>query len=148
MRRTLSAFLLASAVVAPASAASLSVPMDEVRVITFAKPVATVYVGNPVVADVNMIDTRRAFILGKSFGATNIIALDANGAQISNNLVTVLGRTASTVTLNKGGAQTTLTCAGRCEATPTPGDGKDNFSASADQMDKHMDAAKRAASNQ
>jgi len=64
MRRTLSSLALVTVLVAPASAASINVPLDEVRLITFAKPVATVYVGNPTIADINMIDTRRAFVLG------------------------------------------------------------------------------------
>ena len=59
--------------------ARLSVPMDEVRMVTFVKPVATVYVGNPMIADITVIDSRHVFVLGKAFGATNIIALDSNG---------------------------------------------------------------------
>ncbi len=148
MRRLMTSLLFATAIVAPASASSITVSMDEVRLVTFAKPVATVYVGNPVVADVNMIDTRRAFVLGKSFGATNIIALDKTGQQVSNSQITVLGRAASTVTLNRGASQVTLTCAGRCELAPMPGDGKDEFDAAVGQIERHQSLGKDAANVQ
>jgi Flp pilus assembly secretin CpaC len=86
-----------------AFAGGVAVPMDEVRTVAFAKPVATVYVGNPAIADINMIDARHAFVLGKSYGTTNIIALDNAGRN----------------------TQTTLSCTGqRCEAAPRPGDAR------------------------
>ena len=106
-----------------AFAGGVAVPMDEVRTVAFAKPVATVYVGNPAIADINMIDARHAFVLGKSFGTTNIIALDHWGRQVSNTFVSVSGSTGATVTLMKGATQSTLSCTGRrCEAAPVPGD--------------------------
>ena len=102
----------------------VAVPMDEVRTVAFAKPVATVYVGNPAIADINMIDARHAFVLGKSFGTTNIIALDNLGHTVSNTFVSVSGSNGgATVTLLKGATQTTLSCTGqRCESAPVPGD--------------------------
>ena len=107
----------------PASARSISVSIDKARVIEFKTPVTTVYVGNPSMADVNMIDSRHAFVLGKAFGVTNIIALDSKGNQISNDGLTVFGHTADVVTLNRGPAQFTYTCASwHCEAAPVPGD--------------------------
>lgn len=145
MRRVIVSFLLALFIAAPASAASIDLAMDEVKMITFSKPVATVYVGNPVVADVNMVDTRRAFVLGKSFGATNIIALDASGNQVANSEVTVLGRNASTVTLNRGAAQVTLTCAGRCEPAPKPGDNKEEYDSAIGQIRGYQSMGKEAA---
>ena len=68
----------------PAYARGVSIAMDEVRTITFPKPVATIYVGNPAIADINMIDSRHAFILGKGYGNTNMLALDNDGKQVSN----------------------------------------------------------------
>jgi len=39
-----------------ALAANVGVPMDQVRMITFRAPFKTVYVGNPVIADITIID--------------------------------------------------------------------------------------------
>ncbi len=132
MRNAIRTFLLtASALVAlgrPAMAeGGISIPLDEARVIAFAKPVQTVFVGNPTVADVNMIDPRHAFILGKAFGATNLIALDAKGNPIASRKVTVLGGS-SLITLNRGNDQYTFACAtGRCEHARAPGDNKQSY---------------------
>ena len=107
----------------PACARSISVSIDKARVITFDKPVSTVYVGNPTMADVSVIDPRHVFVLGKAFGVTNIIALDAKGNEVSNDPLTVFGHTANVVTLNRGAAQFTYSCASwHCEAAPIPGD--------------------------
>lgn len=144
MRRALAAFALLAATL-PAQAGPLSVSLDEAKVITFAKPVSQIYVANPIIADINLIDTRHAFVLGKAFGATNIIALDANGTQISSSQVVVMGREESVLTLYKGVNQTTLTCVNRCEASPTPGDSKDVFENAVGEIDRHQEQNKKAA---
>src|SRR3954470_12491250 len=110
-------------------ASDLSVPLDEVTATPFGKPVATVYVGNPAIADINMIDARHAFILGKGYGSTNIVALNRQGQQISDTRINVMGnQRESTVVLNRGAARVTYACtAQHCDVTPQPGDGKETF---------------------
>jgi Flp pilus assembly secretin CpaC len=126
---------------------SISLPIDEVRVVAFSQPVATVYVGNPVVADVSVIDSRHAFVLGKGFGSTNIIALNTDGKQVVNEHVTVFGHTGTTVVVNRGPAQATYACANsRCEVTPMPGDDDKSFSSRMTQAAAHQDAGAKAAS--
>lgn len=130
-----------------AAAHGIAVPMDEVRVIQFSSPVSTVYVGNPSIADVSMIDNRHAFVLGKGFGATNVVALDQDGKQVVNDAISVYARTGSTVTLMRGPNQTTLACGGaRCETSPMPGDDKDSFEVRTGQIEKHQDLNIKAAS--
>ena len=106
MRRTtaLLASLLLTAGAAQARSASVSVPLDEVRILAFAQPISTLYIGNPSVADVTMIDKRHAFVLGKSYGATNIVALDASGTEVSNQQVVVFGTSSAVVTVQRGAA--------------------------------------------
>jgi len=145
-------FLLATVFLAASSAAAgagsgVAIPLDEVRVITFKHPVATLYVGNPVIADVTVIDNRHAFLQGKAFGTTNLIALDANGRQIANRQVVVAGGSTALVTLQRGTSQTTYSCsAAHCEPSPQPGDGKDIFSETVDQLQKHQSMLTAAAS--
>jgi Flp pilus assembly secretin CpaC len=135
------------AAVSPAAARDLTVTLDEVRTITFATPVSTVYVGNPSIADINMIDARHAFIQGKGYGSTNIVALGHDGAQVSNTRVNVLSNDGqSTVVLNRGAARITYSCTStHCEATPQPGDDKDAFATGNTEIGQHEDAAKKAA---
>jgi hypothetical protein len=148
MRRTLFAALVVVAA-SPAYADGVAISMDEVRTITFPKPVATIYVGNPSIADINMIDSRHAFVLGKGFGNTNIVALDHEGDQVSNTHVSVMAREDSTVTLQRGTGRLTYSCtASHCEATPQPGDAKDAYDAVNGQLSTHEAAAKGAASGQ
>ena len=162
MRRTLFAAALLAAAAAgampPAWAAgkpvralagndAVALALDEVHTLTFRSPVATVYVGNPTIADVTMIDARHAFVQGKGYGRTNIVALNRDNVQVFNTHVTVMGNdSGSTVTLNRGAQRVTLSCAGgRCEPAPTPGDGKDSYDAANGQFAAHQSAARGAA---
>jgi Flp pilus assembly secretin CpaC len=146
MRRTLFAALtLLSAV--PAHAAGVSVMLDEVRTVTFPKAITTIYVGNPSIADINMIDSRHAFIMGKGYGSTNMLALDQNGKQVSNIPISVLSRQNATITLQAGVAgRVTYTCTSlHCETAPQPGDDKSVFENSNSEMSTHASSAKTAA---
>jgi len=123
MRHSLAAAFALTLTTAAAWASDVTVPIDEVRTVTFGRPVTTVYVGNPSIADINMIDARHGFVLGKSFGTTNVIALDGTGHQVANIPVSVAENRGATVTMFRGAARTTLSCGGpRCEVAPTPGD--------------------------
>jgi Pilus formation protein N terminal region len=147
MRRYLIAALLLTAT--GAWAGGVAVPLDEVRIVTFAKPVSTLYVGNPLIADVNMIDKRHAFVQGKAFGTTHLVALDETGRQIASDLVVVAGAGGGLVTLQRGMAQTTYACtSARCDATPTPGDSKDTYETALDQMTKHQSLLTKAATSE
>ena len=150
MRRlALLATVLALSAAAPAFAGDLDVPMDEVRMVTFVKPVATVYVGNPMIADVTVIDARHVFVLGKQYGATNIIALDANGREVADTPLTVNGRRSNIVTLNLGDQQVTYACgASRCESAPLPGDSTPVYSAAATDNSGHQGSSEKAAKTQ
>jgi len=145
------AFLAAAVLIAvtPAYAASdtVALALDEVHTLTFKTPVATVYVGNPTIADVTMLDARHAFVQGKGYGRTNIVALNRDNVQVFNAHITVVGaRDGGTVTLNRGAQRVTLTCAGgRCEPTPTPGDDQKAFDAANNQANTHQAAARGVA---
>jgi Flp pilus assembly secretin CpaC len=148
MRRAfLAAALLAAATPAAAAGDSVALALDEVYTITFKTPVATVYVGNPTIADVTMLDARHAFVQGKGYGRTNIVALNRDNVQVFNAHVTVVGaHDAGTVTLNRGAQRITLTCAGgRCEPTPTLGDDQKAFEAANTQTATHQSTARGVA---
>ena len=132
-----------------ASADDIAVAMDQMRLITFNVPVKTVLVANPVIADVTVIDTKRVFVLGKNFGTTNLIALDASGNPIANDQIVVAGREGQLVTLQRGVGQTTLACGGdRCQVTPAPGDDAAPFDAVSSQIQKRDSLAKSASAEQ
>ena len=146
--------LLAAAIVASTGIAhaapkgdGVALALDEVRTLTFKNPITTVYVGNPSIADVTMIDARHAFVQGKSYGRTNIVALDRENTTVFNTNVSVSGgQGGGTVTLNRGAQRVTLTCAGgRCEPTPTPGDEQKTYDIENNQLNTHQAAARNMA---
>ena len=127
--------------------AGLGVTIDQARLIEFPKPVKTVFVGNPTVVDVSMIDSQHAFLLGKTFGVTNMIALAADGNQISNQQVTVLNNGAA-VTINRGADQYNYMCTHvHCETAPRPGDPTGYVSNTESTATSHSGAATGAGSN-
>jgi hypothetical protein len=122
----------------------VALALDEVHTVTFNTPIATVYVGNPAIADVTMIDARHAFVQGKGFGRTNIVALNHDNAQVFNAHVSVTGNEGGgTVILNRGAQRVTLNCAGgRCEPTPMPGDDQKTYDTENGQITSHQSAAR------
>jgi hypothetical protein len=149
MRRavTLALFAAISSIAGftPAFAGSISVPMDQARIVTFKSPVSTVYIGNTVYADVTLIDSKHAFLLGKTMGQTNLLALATDGKIISNDQITVYGRRVGMMTLNRGGVQYNYTCTPlQCETQPVPGDEPTYFSNTHSGQEKHEDMAAKA----
>jgi Flp pilus assembly secretin CpaC len=137
LRLTASALALAAGLAFVLPASAITVSADEVQILTFKSPVKTVFVGNPTIADVTVIDSTHVFVLGKSFGMTNLVTLDEEGHQGASERITVLNRQESIVTLQRGTARSTLYCAAnRCEISPTPGDDAERFDAVAGQIDK------------
>ncbi len=132
-----------------AHAAGIEIALDQVRVLTFNGPVKTVFVGNPVIADITVIDPNHVFILGKNFGTTNVVALDAKGRETLNEQVTVLDRPGSIVTLQRGATKRTLNCtSARCEPAPTPGDETGDYASVNGQIDSRESLSVKAASGQ
>jgi hypothetical protein len=162
MSRTLFLALLATTLAAPGTTgfattlhkqyphrivhtSDIGVVVDQARMVTLDRPAKTMYIGNPTIADVSVVDARHAFVLGKTFGVTNFIALDADGRQISNQQVTVMNGVQA-VTFNQGGGQYNYSCTQvHCEAAPRPGDVPPYVSNTETGISTHEDAASKSA---
>jgi len=106
-----------------AAAGGISVGIDTSRPVHLARDASSIFVGNPSIADVYVQNGKLIFLSGRSFGTTNLIALDAEGQQIMDVPVTVTDAPGKTVTLQRGVAgRISYACSGRCEPTPMPGD--------------------------
>jgi Pilus formation protein N terminal region len=103
----------------------ISVAIDQTRTLDLEQSVATLSVGNPSIADASIQSGNHLFLLGKSFGRTNVVALDSNGKTVLN--MTVFVTSAGSVTVFKGNRQLTYNCAPNCERALMPGDSKDDF---------------------
>jgi Pilus formation protein N terminal region len=109
-----------------ANAAGISVGIDASAPVHLSREAASVVVGNPSIADVYIQNGKLVFLSGRSFGTTNLIALDAQGQEILNVPVTVTDARGKTVTLQRGAAgRISYACAGRCEPSVMPGDDPD-----------------------
>jgi len=70
------------------------------KLIKFDRPIATVVIGNPEVADARAQTDRSIALVGKAVGITNLIALDNTGVEVFNALVVVGARDAGKVIIN------------------------------------------------
>ena len=122
MKRVIVSLAFAALAASSALADDLSVAKDQSKVIKLTAAATTVVVGNPAIADVAMQDGSTAFVTGKSFGTTNVIAMDAQGHQIASFRVLVTADQNRSVTLMRGGQVVTLSCAPRCEAVAAVGE--------------------------
>ncbi len=122
-----SAAAVASFAASAASAADLIINIDQTTTLHVEEQIATVSVGNPAIADVNVRDGKTLFVLGKSFGRTNIVALDSKGRPVFDTTVLVSQPKSGAVTVYRGAKQTSYDCAGSCQRALVPGDDNDQF---------------------
>jgi len=101
--------------------------IDEATLIRLGKDAAQLIVGNPAIADVSAQSPRLLVITGKSYGATNLIALDSQGREIFNARLAVRDGDKRQVTLYKGTMRQSLHCAPDCQRMLSIGDDKTQF---------------------
>ncbi len=106
----------------PAMAEDLIVKFDQSQILRLSRPAAEIIVGNPSIADVTIQTGNILVITGKSFGITNIIALDADRNIIQDQRVSVRRDEAGVVNLHKGVSRHTFACMPQCNPTITVGD--------------------------
>src|SRR3982751_5965879 len=127
----------------PANAAdTLNVVLDQASLMKLPDKVATIVVGNPMIADIAVQSGGLVVVTGKGFGATNLIALDRTGTVLMERAVVVRGPTGTdTVQVYRGLQRETYSCAPNCERRITLGDSPDYFTATAGQADARNGAA-------
>ncbi len=126
MRRL--AVLLSIVVLSPltlpvaALAAPLSVNIDEAQRVTVSHTVKDVIVGNPMIADVAVLDPHHLLVTGKSYGVTNILVTDANGRAVISRQLVVGSADQGRVSIYRGPDVYNYACNAKCERTPMPGE--------------------------
>ncbi|WP_342028733.1 pilus assembly protein N-terminal domain-containing protein [Hyphomicrobium facile] len=111
----------------PAAAGDLVVRYDQSQLLRLPRPASEIIVGNPSIADVTLQDGNLVVVTGKTFGITNIIALDNDHNVIQDQRVMVERDDRRIVNLHKGSQRFTYACTPNCEPTLTIGDEKDFF---------------------
>ena len=117
------AFLAATVMAAPAKAEdTIRVRVDQAAIARLPAHVATIVIGNPMIADVTVQPGGLMVITGKGYGSTNMIALDRTGTVLTERNIEVLGTKDATVVVYRGVNRETYSCAPECEARVTLGD--------------------------
>ncbi len=129
-------FGTAFALPSQASAAeTLAVTVDQATVMKLPEKVATIVVGNPLIADVAVQSGGIVVVTGKGYGSTNLIALDRTGAVLMERSVVVRGATDQSVQVYRGVERETYSCTPDCERRITLGDSVPYFQATIDQSE-------------
>ena len=121
------AVVSACVVPAPSRAADLVVAYDQSQLLRLPRPVSSVIIGNPSIADVAVEAGNLLVVTGKTFGITNVIALDAERNIIQDQRVVVTRDEARTVNLTKGGKRQSYACTPNCSPMITAGDDEEYF---------------------
>jgi hypothetical protein len=108
---------------AQADTGTVTVSVDQAVVMRLPAKVATIVIGNPLIADASLQGGGILVVTGKGYGSTNMVALDARGDVVMNKTVRVLSAASKDlVVVYKGVERETYSCAPECEHRMTLGD--------------------------
>jgi hypothetical protein len=139
---------LLAIVATPARAAdTITVAIDQATISKLPERVATLVIGNPLIADVVVQPGGLLVVTGKGYGATNMIALDRGGAVLAERNIEVVGPRDRVVILYRGANRETYSCMPNCEPRMTLGDGLEFFSQTSQQGQLRGSLARDAAVN-
>lgn len=107
--------VLAVPAVGAAQSARLSVEIDQAARVQLRGAAGSVIVGNPLIADVTVVDANTLYITGKGYGVTEIVAVDSNGRTVfQSEVVVTAGSGGGRVRVWRGGQATEMACAASC----------------------------------
>ena len=106
---------------------SVVVLVDHAKVVRLPEKAQTVVVGNPAIADVAVQRNGVMVVTGKSFGVTNLIALDASGTLLAESSVRVQAASDSMLTVQRGLERESYSCTPICQPAAQLGDVKRFF---------------------
>ena len=112
---------------------SIAVSVDQAKLVKLPGKVATIVVGNPLIADVTLQPGGIIVVTGKGYGATNFIALDRAGEVLVDRVIQVEGPSEQLVTVYRGVERESYSCMPICQRRVTLGDGGEYFKATIDQ---------------
>jgi Flp pilus assembly secretin CpaC len=115
------------------AAESISVIVDQAKLVKLPEKIATIVVGNPLIADVSLQPGGMMVVTGKSYGVTNVMALDRQGTVLIDRLVQVEGPTDKLVTVYRGVDRESYSCTPTCQRRVTLGDAPGYFDAQLNQ---------------
>ena len=111
------------------AADTLDIVLDQATIMKLPDKVSTIVVGNPLIADATVQPGGVVVITAKSYGTTNLIALDRAGVTLSEVPIQVIGPGDAVVVVYRGVERESYSCAPICERRITLGDSATFFAA-------------------
>jgi Flp pilus assembly secretin CpaC len=108
---------------------TITVVLDQATITQLPDRVATLVIGNPLVADASIQPGGMMILTGKGYGTTNLVALDRDGAVLMNRSILVTGPQDHVVVVYRGINRESYSCAPNCERRITLGDTPEYFEA-------------------
>lgn len=136
MRRLALSFIAALAALqgAAAETKTVIVTLDKASLIRMPAHAQTLVIGNPGIADVTVLKNNNMMVItGKSFGETNLIAVDSEGNPVGESLIRVTSGGDAMLIVQRGAERETYNCSPRCMPVLQLGDGQ-VFGAAAAQI--------------
>jgi hypothetical protein len=121
--------------------------VDQAMVVKLPEKVATLVVGNPLIADVSLQPGGTMIVTGKGYGATNVMAIDRGGAVLLDRMIQVEAPSEKLVTVFRGVNRETYSCTPVCQQRITLGDGTDYFRLTLDQTGSRNSQASGASAD-
>lgn len=111
----------------------IDVVLDQATIMRLPDRVATLVIGNPLIADASVQPGGMMVLTGKGYGSTNLVALDRDGAVLMNKSILVTGARDHVVVVYRGVSRESYSCAPVCERRITLGDTPEFFDATLNQ---------------
>jgi len=124
----------------------IDVIVDQASVVKLPEKVATLVVGNPLIADVSLQPGGTMVVTGKGYGATNVMAMDRGGTVLLDRMIQVEAPTEKLVTVFRGVNRETYSCTPVCQQRIPLGDGGDYFKSTIEQAGTRSSQAAAAPS--
>ena len=106
---------------------AIAVNVDQAKLVKLPGKVATIVIGNPLIADVTLQPGGMVVVTGKGYGATNFIALDRSGDVLVDRQIQVEGPSDRLVTVYRGIERESYSCMPLCQRRVTLGDSDTYF---------------------
>lgn len=115
---------------------TLSITVDRAKVIRLPERTQTVVVGNPSIADLAIQKNGIVVVTGKSYGVTNLIALDGAGNMLAESTVSVGAATDAIMVVQRGLDRQSYSCTPSCQPSVLLGDANAYFNENRGQAEQ------------
>jgi hypothetical protein len=135
-RNALSAAVLAASLTFAAGVhaeETITLTLDRATVIKAPDKTSMVVIGNPAIADVAVQKNGVIVLTGKSYGETNLLALDDKGGLVSESWLRVQASNRNMV-VYRGADSETYSCTPNCQPTIALGDSEKHFAKAGAQL--------------